>query len=90
MYAPAARWSRVTQGPLTVGCRVRIARLGGGGRTRRVLTGTLVHYKQTFREQDAASVYRYTGILWANSQGGGCGGSLRVHWYSMSKKSGGG
>jgi len=32
-------------------------------RMRRVCTGTLVHYEQTVREEDAASVYRDTGTL---------------------------
>ena len=55
---------------------------------RRVCTGTPVHYEQTVREEDAASVHGYTGTLCANSQGGGCGECARVHRYTMSKQSG--
>ena len=32
-----------------------------GRRMRRVCEGTLVHYEQTVREEDAASVCGYTG-----------------------------
>ena len=75
-------------------------RVRPGRRTRRVPTGTLVHYEYTLRtpcqarEEDAASAYGYTGTLRANSQdtvsgqGGGRGECLRVHWYTMSKQSG--
>jgi len=34
-----------------------------GRRMRRVCTGTPVHYVQTVREEDAASVHGYTGTL---------------------------
>jgi hypothetical protein len=34
-----------------------------GGRMRRVCTGTPVHYEQTVKEEDAASVHGYTSTL---------------------------
>ena len=55
---------------------------------RRVCAGTPVHYGQTVTEEDPASVQGYTGTLWANSQGGGCGECARVHRYTMGKQSG--
>jgi len=36
--------------------------------------GKPVHYEQTVREEDAASVCGYTDTLWANSQEGGSAG----------------
>jgi hypothetical protein len=34
-----------------------------GRRMRRVCAGTLIHYEQTVREEDAACVYGNTGIM---------------------------
>ena len=50
-------------------------------------TDTLVYCEQTVREEDAARAYGYTGVLWANSQRGGCGACGRVHRRSVGKQS---
>jgi len=39
-------------------------------------------------EEDAASVYGYTGTLGANTQGRGIGECVRVYRYTMSKQPG--
>jgi len=64
----------INEGSPCVGCR-------GEG----VCAGTPVHFEQTVREENAASVCGYTDTLRANSQGGGCGVCVREHRYNVSK-----